>query len=271
VERSYPVRYDECLNTVLLMELGKMNRLLNKLNGTLKNVQLAVKGLVVFSPELEDVGNCLLANKVSSSWLSVSYPCLKPMQSYIQDHLDRWTFFKNWIGNGIPTVFWFSAYFFQQAFLTGVMQNFARREQIAIDRCLFNYGVCKLADSHPTEPPESGAYISGLFMDGARWDDDAQVIVDSFPKVLWAKMPNYHILPVELTNDKQTERAKFNSGSRDHVYPNPVYKESLRKGVLSTSGHSSNFILWLYMPIAKEDSEQLWTKRGVALITMTDD
>ena len=30
-------------------------------------------------------------------------------------------------------------------------------------------------------------------------------------------MPNYHILPVELTNDKQTERAKFNSGSRDHV------------------------------------------------------
>merc|ERR1712159_828359 len=60
VERSYPVKYDECLNTVLLMELGKMNRLLNKLNGTLKNVQLAVKGLVVFSPELEDVGNCLL-------------------------------------------------------------------------------------------------------------------------------------------------------------------------------------------------------------------
>merc|ERR1719506_3588673 len=217
VERSYPVRYDECLNTVLLMELGKMNRLLYKLNGTLKNVQLAVKGLVVFSPELEDVGNCLLANKVSAAWLSVSYPCLKPMQSYIQDHLDRWEFFKNWIGNGVPTVFWFSAYFFQQAFLTGVMQNFARREQIAIDRCIFNYGVCKLADSHPTE------------------------------------------------------RAKFNSGSRDHVYPNPVYKESLRKGVLSTSGHSSNFILWLYMPIAKEDTEQLWTKRGVALITMTDD
>merc|ERR1719161_737353 len=271
VERSYPVRYDECLNTVLLMELGKMNRLLNKLNGTLKNVQLAVKGLVVFSPELEDVGNCLLANKVPSSWMGVSYPCLKPMQSYILDHLERWAFFKGWINEGSPNVFWFSAYFFQQAFLTGVMQNFARREQIAIDRCLFNYAMVKLVDSHPTEPPESGAFISGLFMDGARWDDDAQVIVDSFPKVLWAKMPNYHILPVELTNDKQTERAKFNSGSRDHVYPNPVYKESLRKGVLSTSGHSSNFILWLYMPIAKEDSEQLWTKRGVALITMTDD
>jgi dynein heavy chain len=271
VERSYPVRYDECLNTVLLMELGKMNRLLIKLNGTLKNVQLAVKGFVVFSPELEEVGNCLLANKIPSSWMGVSYPCLKPMQSYILDHLERWAFFKGWINEGSPNVFWFSAYFFQQAFLTGVMQNFARREHIAIDRCLFNFAVCRLADSNPTEPAEVGAFIYGLFMDGARWDDDAQVIVDSFPKVLWAKMPNYLIQPVEITNDRQTERAKFNSGSRDHVYPAPIYKESLRKGVLSTSGHSSNFIMWLYMPIAKQDTEQLWTKRGVALITMTDD
>lgn len=271
VERSYPVRYDECLNTVLLMELGKMNRLLVKVAGNLKNVQAAVKGLVVFSPELEECGTCLLANTVPASWFGVSYPCLKPMQSYILDHLDRWAFFRGWIENGSPNVFWFSAYFFQQAFLTGVMQNFARREHIAIDRCLFNYNVCKLADSNPTEPSEQGAYIYGLYMDGARWDDDKQVIVDSFPKVLWDKMPNMTILPVELTNDRQTERAKFNSGARDHVYPNPVYKESLRKGVLSTSGHSSNFILWLYMPIAPEDTEQLWTKRGAALITMTDD
>merc|ERR1719316_2498330 len=53
VQRSYPVRYDECLNTVLLMELGKMNRLLSKVKGSLNSLQKAVKGLVVFSPELE--------------------------------------------------------------------------------------------------------------------------------------------------------------------------------------------------------------------------
>merc|ERR1719271_2257194 len=156
------------------MELGKMNRLLRKIKGSLNLVQKAVKGLVVFSPELEGVGHSLLANKTPSSWMGVSYPCLKPMQSYVSDHLDRWAFFKKWIDNDAPTVFWFSAYFFQQAFLTGVMQNFARKEQIAIDRCLFNYGVCKLADSHPTEPPDVGAYISGLYMDGARWDDTSQ-------------------------------------------------------------------------------------------------
>jgi hypothetical protein len=29
-----------------------------------------------------------------------------------------------------------------------------------------------------------GAYINGLFMAGARWDDDNMCIEDSFPKVL---------------------------------------------------------------------------------------
>ena len=41
--------------------------------------------------------------------------CLKPMMSYVQDHIDRWTFFKKWIAEGTPIIFWFSAYFFQQA------------------------------------------------------------------------------------------------------------------------------------------------------------
>jgi len=271
VGRQYPVRYDECLNTVLLMELGKMNKLVKKIKGTLKDLQAAVKGFVVFSPELEEVANGLLANKTPGPWMGVSYPCLKPMMSYIQDHIDRWTFFKNWISGGTPIVFWFSAYFFQQAFLTGVMQNFARKEKIAIDRCLWNFNVLKLADSNPAEPPENGAYSNGLFMDGARWDDDAGYIVDSFPKVLWAAVPVLHLVPVELTNDRQTERARLNSGHRDHVYPNPVYKESLRKGVLSTSGHSSNFIMWIYMPISSDTTEEVWTRRGTALITMTDD
>merc|ERR1719171_646736 len=237
----------------------------------MSDLQKAVKGLVVFSPELEACSVALLANKVPAPWMGVSYPCLKPLGSYVNHLLDRISFNQNWVDNGAPNVFWFSSYFFQQAFLTGVMQNFARREQIAIDRCLYNYTVMKFADSDPSEPPDSGAYINGLFMDGARWDDDTMCIADSHPKVLWSKLPNVHIRPVELTSDKQTERAKFNSGSRDHVYPNPVYKESLRRRVLSTSGHSSNFILWLYMPMDKDNNEQLWTKRGVALITMTDD
>merc|ERR1719231_1702973 len=142
------------------------------------DLQKAVKGLVVFSPELEACSLALLANKVPPSWMGVSYPCLKPLGSYVQHLIDRISFYQEWIDLGIPNVFWFSAYFFQQAFLTGVMQNFARKDTIAIDRCIWNFRVCKL-DFKPEEHPTPGAYMNGLFMDGARWDDDNGCVEDS--------------------------------------------------------------------------------------------
>ncbi len=56
------------------------------------------------------------------------------------------------------------------------------------------------------------------------------------------------------------------------MYACPVYKTSDRRGVLSTSGHSSNYIMYMYMNLDPScHSEQFWTKRGVAMISQTDD
>jgi dynein heavy chain len=97
VLRKYPVKYEQCLNTVLAMELGKFNRLLNKITDTCVNLVKAVKGLVVFSPELESVGQGCLQNKIPAPWMGVSYPSLKPMLSYVADHLERWKFMSDWL------------------------------------------------------------------------------------------------------------------------------------------------------------------------------
>jgi len=101
-------------------------------------------------------------------------------------------------------------------------------------------------------------------MDGARWDDDKMYIEDSFPKVLWCEMSSIWLKPVELDQDDTDP---------DAVYQCPIYKTSDRKGVLSTSGHSSNFIMFVALPHSCTGlhSEKFWTKRGVALITQTDD
>jgi dynein heavy chain len=261
VQRAYPVKYDQCLNTVLLMELGKFNKLLNTVTSTLVNLGKAVKGLVVFSPELEEVGHGCLVNCLPGAWMKNSYPSLKPLQSYVDDHLLRWKFMNNWIKDGIPTNFWFSAYFFQQAFLTGVLQNFARKDKIAIDRIMWNFRSMKKVDKCDEEP-DRGAYIYGLYLNGARWDDDNMVVADSFPKVLWDTMNNLWLRPVEIDKDEH---------DYDRMYACPCYKTSERKGVLSTSGHSSNFIMWMYLNCAPEHNETFWTKRGVAFISQTDD
>lgn len=62
---DFPVRYDESMNTVLTQELSRFNRLVNIILKTLAEATKAIKGLVVMSSELEQMGNSMVVGKVS--------------------------------------------------------------------------------------------------------------------------------------------------------------------------------------------------------------
>ncbi|XP_063226606.1 dynein axonemal heavy chain 3 [Bacillus rossius redtenbacheri] len=256
VARRYPVMYDNSMNTILRQELFRFNPLVEVIGNTLREVQRAVAGLTVMSPEVEDVHASLLVGRVPRAWAAHSYPSLKPLGSYVADLVARLKFFQDWIDQGAPTVFWISGFFFTQSFLTGVLQNFARKHVIPIDQLGFQFEITDY-DSDSTASPEFGAFCKGLFLEGARWDRRLKVLNESLPKILFEPVPIIWLKP--------GIKEEFKPQS---VYNCPVYKTSERRGVLSTTGHSTNFVMFVEFPSSQPQKH--WINRGVACLCQLD-
>lgn len=73
-------------------------------------------------------------------------------------------------------------------------------------------------------------------------------------------MPHIWLLPKKLED--------INYG---HSYVCPVYMTVERRGTLSTTGHSTNFILDIMLPMQRRHDTKHWIKRGVAMITQLND
>jgi len=253
---KYPVDYNESMNTVLVQEMERFNRLIKKIRSSMIDLQKAVKGLVVMSNELESIAKQLVVGRVPDAWGKVSYPSLKPLGSYITDFLERLVMLQHWMDNGKPVVFWISGFFFTQAFLTGAKQNYARKMKIPIDQLDFDFIVKHR--QHPEKPPPDGIYTYGLYIEGARWNAKDHVIDEEVPKVLSDVMPVIQFVP--MLKSAIVDR---------NEYWAPIYKTSARRGTLSTTGHSTNYVLSLTLPTKKDPNH--WIKRGVALLCQLDD
>jgi dynein heavy chain len=255
---KYPVLWEESMNTVLCQELIKFNILLSLMKESLTNIQKAVKGLVVMSFELEELGNQLSVNRIPNLWKKRSYPSLRPLSGYIADQQMRLDFFKGWLTEKPPSSFWISGFFFTQAFLTGASQNYARKYTIPIDDVEFDYTMMDEEPPEIKQGPKDGVFTYGLLLEGCRWDKGTKELEESYSKILFSPAPTMHWVPY-----RRKDIPKYPK------YTCPVYKTSDRRGVLATTGHSSNFVCMISMPSNKPEAH--WIERGVAMLTQLDD
>ena len=178
---------------------------------------------------------------------------------------------QKWIDEGAPPNFWISGFFFTQSFLTGAKQNFSRKHVVAIDQIDFDFVVISDETKYDlAKPAEDGVYIYGLYVEGCRWDERKEALEESNPKVLYTSMKSIWIVPKkisEIYTDWETNCEVYGA----HAYRCPVYKTARRAGTLTTSGHNSNFVIPLYLPMQKKHQQRHWVKRGVAMLTGLSD
>uniref|UniRef100_A0A1X7UKU1 AAA+ ATPase domain-containing protein n=2 Tax=Amphimedon queenslandica TaxID=400682 RepID=A0A1X7UKU1_AMPQE len=257
------------LSTVLSQEVDRFNNLIRVIKSSLKSIQKAIKGLVVMSEELERVYTSFLNNQVPGLWATAAYPSLKPLSSWVKDLVLRLNFIERWILIGSPKSYWMSGFFFPQGFLTGALQNHARNYNLPIDELSFKftilphyldqeafYAACQKGEEEKLvenlESPEDGVLIHGLFMEAMKWDDDSMQIIDSVPGEMNPCLPVTHMEP------------RRNHTIDPSDYTAPLYKTGARAGVLSTTGHSTNFVVAFQLPSSKP--QDYWISMGSALL-----
>ena len=144
--------------------------------------------------------------------------------------------------------------------MTGALQNHARKTKIAIDRLNFGFHCLDVTTKDDLESgPENGMYVHGLFLVCAQFDVDKKELIQSSPGKMTATLPLIHFEPIE------------NYQPPPEHYQCPLYKTSVRAGVLSTTGQSTNYVLNLSLPIVESTTPNFWVLQGTAALCALDD
>ncbi len=114
---------------------------------------------------------------------------------------------------------WLSGLVNPQSFLTAICQVTAQKNQWELDKLVTWTDITKRMEVAEIEGiSRDGAYITGLYLQGARWDLTAQVLERSKPKEMFSKMPIINVKA--LASDK----VDVSSG----IYVCPTYKTEKR-------------------------------------------
>jgi len=230
---------------VALQETDRMNGLTNEMKLSLRELDLGLKGELTITNAMEELSNALYFDEVPESWNKKAYPSMQSLAAWFADLLLRIKELENWTNDfNLPNVVWLSGLFNPQSFITAVMQSMARKNEWPLDRMTLQIDVTKKNKDDFNTPPREGAYIHGLFMEGARWDVQTGMIAESRLKELTPSMPVLFVRAIPV--DKQDTK---------NSYECPVYKTRQRGPTY----------VWNFHLKTKENPAR-WVLAGVALL-----
>ncbi|XP_055739819.1 dynein axonemal heavy chain 11-like [Salvelinus fontinalis] len=230
---------------VCFQECERMNTLIYEIRRSLKELDLGLKGELAISSEMEQIQAALFFDNVPDTWTKLAYPSTYSLAQWYNDVLLRCRELDSWTQDlALPTVIWLSGLFNPQSFLTAVMQSLARKNEWPLDKMNLTVDVTKKFKEEFNQPAREGAYVYGLYMEGARWDTQGGVIAEARLKELTPSMPVISVRAVP--NDRQETR---------NIYECPLYKTKLR----------GTTYVWTFSLKTRERPAK-WVLAGVALL-----
>jgi dynein heavy chain len=252
------------MNIFLFQEIQRLNSVITKVRQTTKQLQLAIKGEVVMTPELQETLDSIYDARVPYYWENTltgdEFSWRLPnLGLWFSSLLSRDEQNRNWLNNGRPNSFWLTGFFNPNGCLTAMKQEVARKhraEKWALDDIVYHTEVTSFErPDQIKQPPPEGIYIHGLFLEGAGWNASEAHLVESQPKILFGPFP---VLLVTANTRKEEERWKKDVFGEVGPYECPIYKYSTRT--------DRNFIFFANLNCNPEKNPNHWALRGVSLL-----
>merc|ERR1711988_1296372 len=110
---------------------------------------------------------------VPTKWTRLAWPSLRSLSAWMTDLQMRIDQLEGWVQNPIeiPMVTWISGLINPQSFLTAIMQQAAQTNSWELDKLFVQTEVTKKVSADAIEAAaRDGNYITGLSLEGARWN-----------------------------------------------------------------------------------------------------
>eukprot|EP00516_Mucochytrium_quahogii_P000925 CAMPEP_0203746968 /NCGR_PEP_ID=MMETSP0098-20131031/2236_1 /ASSEMBLY_ACC=CAM_ASM_000208 /TAXON_ID=96639 /ORGANISM=" , Strain NY0313808BC1" /LENGTH=4160 /DNA_ID=CAMNT_0050635227 /DNA_START=190 /DNA_END=12669 /DNA_ORIENTATION=+ len=238
---------------VCTQECTRMNKLLHVIRHTLEELQKGLDGALNMTEGMEHLAESLEKSMVPGrdpfhkcSWEKYAWWSKKSLMPWFADLLKRVEQLRVWTADLVlPKSVWLPGLFNPTAFNTAIMQVTARKNSIPLDSCTTETHVTTMMDpSQVTDYPEDGAYIHGLYMEGARWagtNEDDEVgdpwtvgktecvghITTSRLKELLPPMPVIYVRAVPVKPEWEPTSVGYLRHD-PNIYEAPVYFTSFR-------------------------------------------
>jgi dynein heavy chain len=103
---------------------------------------------------------------------------------------------------------WLSGLINPQSFLTAIAQQTAQRNSLELDKLVIQTDVTKKMAGEMEAASRDGAYVSGFFLSGCRWDVSAGQLDKSKPREMFCPMHviNCKAVPADKLDEKGAYR-----------------------------------------------------------------